>query len=160
MEHLRCGEILEKAFGTFAVLAVALAAMLALVGCADKSAFLNIAPSAMGHRAAILEAVERLNAKSPDSALVWAQEADDGAKRNGETVIRGGEVASGLVAYTFRNRHGVTITLGPDADARAVGHEIGHAMGLKHHPDPGNLMFNDSRATGWELTEEQLEAFR
>lgn len=43
-----------------------------------------------------------------------------------------------------------------ECDDITVAHEIGHALGLVHVPQQGNLMFLATEGAGWALTDEQL----
>lgn len=135
----------------------ALALLLAAACAPETSQDVKVAPSADSHLEDIRLAVDRLNERAGGDPFSLSS-VSDGHRRDGAVVVRSGD-PSPYVATTDRTRKGVVIVLGRHVDARGIAHELGHAAGLKHHPDRGNLMYDDATATGWALEEWQVDVF-
>lgn len=135
-----------------------------LSACADTGRVVNVAPSAEHLDPLVQLAVERLNAATGEVTFV-SFPVNDGERVDGEVVVRGardlGIDAKGctIIGLTTTTGQGVIIRLLPAAGARTVAHELGHATGLGHSPDPANLMYGPTNG-GWALTPAQLEVIR
>lgn len=146
--------------------ALALLALLAGGACADDEGHIvNVAPSAQGQMELIEATVDRLNEMAGRTTW-WVRTADHEHRRNGEIIVRqdpgvrvtdDAEVVKGK---TVRTPKGVIIHIPEDCTERAFAHELGHAGGLGHVSDKGNLMYKRSEPGEWTLTEEQLDDIR
>jgi hypothetical protein len=131
--------------------------LVAVVGCADVSTRVNVAPSAHDGVELVAGAVERLNA-AVGVERYSLRMVDHEHRVDGQVIVRGvdGPVGSdGRTAECKRTTRGVVVRLGPDATEIAVAHELGHAAGLEHHGGENNLM--NAHAVGWELTAGQVD---
>ncbi len=142
-----------------AVVAVSLAA------CGiDEGHIVNVAPSAQGQMELIEETVDRLNDMA-GSEMWWVRPVDHERRLDGEIIVRqdsGVRVTdTDIVAgKTERTRKGVIIRIAANSSVRAFAHELGHAGGLGHVGDKGNLMYRRAEPGEWTLTEQQLDDIR
>ncbi len=129
-----------------------------LVACTqDIGHVVNIAPSAAGQRAEIERAVSTLNRMLGEPRFLIV-EADSGERHDDEIVIR--EADFDKKGHTERTLYGVIVQIEPDASARTIAHELCHAAGLGHSPEPRNLMYRKEMTGHWSLTDEQLDTLR
>jgi hypothetical protein len=147
-----------------------LAALLLAGACApDTSKVINIAPSAHPKLAQAREAAAALNALIGDEGQPFEvvkikshELVDDEVVVRMDRGVRVVEDGSGTVGgVTKSGRLGIAIYLSESAGVRKIAHELCHAAGLEHHPDPGNLMHERSNnGDAWTLTEEQVDQLR
>jgi len=129
-------------------------------GCAvDTAHSVNVSPSAHDQLPAIVDAVEMLN-EMAGSDVYSVRAVGSGDRRDGEIVVRQGDPFSTKRAHTERTRRGVIIVIQANATDLVVAHELGHAAGLGHVAERGNLMYGVSDGIGWSLTERQLDEMR
>jgi hypothetical protein len=113
----------------------------------------------------IEETVDRLN-EMAGREIFWTREADHEHRIDDEIIVRqekGVRATDDMEfvgGFTDRTRKGVIIRIPEDCTERAFAHELGHAGGLGHVKDKGNLMYRRAEPGAWTLTEEQLDDIR
>jgi hypothetical protein len=132
----------------------ALAIALLLHGCAMSSTHVWLHVSAVDRRAQVALAMDILNSAAGVEVFSWSSWIPVVPVE----VRQVGYIGPGLVGLCTRSRSGVTVEILPRASVMHIAHELMHAAGLPHSPDPGNLMFRAPHA--WGLTEGQLLELR
>lgn len=128
-------------------------ALLLLVGCADTATTVNVAPSADEHAEQAARVVEQLNDKI-GAHLFEVRVTDREHRIDDQIVMRGRDSMGDRVrGLCNRTRKGVIVYVTPETNDVQMAHELGHAAGLEHSGDPGNLMY--PKADGWGLTNAQ-----
>jgi mannose-6-phosphate isomerase-like protein (cupin superfamily) len=136
-----------------------IACALVTVGCGRETATtFAVLPSAHHRFDDVWAAADALNdAVAPDGApvfLVAAVERQGGEAATIEQVADRGQPWDGLCSW--RRVREPRIRLKPSATVAVIAHEMGHAAGLRHHPDPTNLMHAVSSGA-MTLTTDQIE---
>lgn len=142
-----------------------IAALLFLNACGDIARDVNVAPSAHHQMETLAAAVDRMNELAGREE--WSIRAVDREHRLDDEIIvrqekgvRVTEDGDFVKGHTDRTHKGVIIRIADDCSERAFAHELGHAAGLSHVNDKGNLMYERANSGEWTLTEEQLDEIR
>jgi hypothetical protein len=128
-------------------------------GTVDTATEIYITPSIKHKTVEIIDSVVGLN-RLVGTRVFSVYYTSSNQLRDGQAIIRQVEhlpcdERSCFIGYTVRNSQGVLIELLGTANVSAIQHEILHAVGLGHHPDPENIMYEF--VGGWKLTEEQID---